>query len=97
MDPALSCTSSWSGGNQSFSLPSVLEGTGGRRGGPCRSLAVVDCCQSPVYLRKWFSKSLLGFYRDLFPYRFPALGMEAVWISTDLFLQRVKAVQSLGD
>lgn len=44
-----------------------------------------------------FSKFLSGFYRDLFPYCFPALGMDASWISTDLNLWHIQADQYLGD
>lgn len=84
-------------GSQSFSL----QQTGGNRREKGQGLslplwqwAVVSllCVQASS-----FSRFLSGFYRDLFTSCFPALGMDASWISTDLILWPIQADQYLGD
>ena len=46
----------------------------GDGGGLCPSLAVVDCCQPPVHLRKWFSKSFVGILQGSLPLLLSCLG-----------------------
>lgn len=91
-------TSEGPGGNHHCPALSCAQSGGGQRLGGSQRETGGGLCPSwwavvtPVCLRKQFSKSSVGILRGSLRSCFPASGMGAGWISTDLFLRQSSSV-----